>query len=71
MTTGLVILDVLDDFVDGVLANPPAKPSIDPIAWPTDAARNRNDWSVIYANDARQPGDFAAEIVQRPALTGG
>jgi nicotinamidase-related amidase len=70
MRTGLVVLDMLDDFVDGVLANPAAKQIIDPIARVVDAARRREDWVVIYANDAHQPGDFEFRVFGEHALAG-
>jgi nicotinamidase-related amidase len=68
--TSLVILDMLNDFVDGTLANPAAKPIIDPIGKLTDAARDRDDWVVIYANDAHQPGDLEFEVFGEHALAG-
>lgn len=70
MRTGLIILDMLDDFVDGVLANPAAKQILDPIARLADEARRRDDWVVIYANDAHQPGDFEFRVFGEHALAG-
>ena len=61
MKTGLVILDMLNDFVDGTLANPAAKPIIGKIGEVADAVRNRDDWVVIYANDAHKPGSGAGQ----------
>jgi len=68
--TGLIILDMLDDFVDGVLANPAAKQILDPIARLAEEARRRDDWVVIYANDAHQPGDFEFRVFGEHALAG-
>jgi nicotinamidase-related amidase len=70
MRTGLIVLDMLDDFVDGVLANPAAKPIVDPIARLVADARRRDDWVVIYANDSHQPGDFEFRVFGEQALAG-
>ena len=70
MKTGLVILDMLNDFVDGTLANPAAKPIIGKIGDVADAVRNRDDWVVIYANDAHKPGDVEFEVFGEHALAG-
>lgn len=70
MKTALVILDMLDDFVDGVLANPAAKGTIEPIATLADKARKEDDWVVLYANDAHQPGDFELAIFGEHAMAG-
>ncbi|MGH3797893.1 MAG: cysteine hydrolase family protein [Pseudonocardiaceae bacterium] len=70
MTTGLIILDMLEDFVDGVLANPAARRIVEPIATLADEARRRAGWVVIYANDAHQPGDFEFKVFGEHALAG-
>jgi nicotinamidase-related amidase len=70
MTTGLVILDMLNDFVDGTLANPAARPIIDNIGRLAEAARDRDDWVVVYANDAHRPGDFEFKVFGEHALAG-
>lgn len=62
MKTGLIILDMLEDFVGGKLANPAARPIVEPIAALAQEARRREDWVVIYANDAHQPGDFEFKV---------
>jgi len=58
MNTALVIVDMLQDFVDGRLANPAAVPTIEPIGALAEAARGRKDWIVVYGND-HQPGDLS------------
>jgi nicotinamidase-related amidase len=68
--TGLIILDMLQDFVSGKLANPAAGPIIEPIAALARGARPRADWMVIYANDAHQPGDFEFKVFGEHALAG-
>ena len=70
MKTALVILDMLNDFVDGTLANPAAKPIIGTIDRLAAEARNRTDWMVVYANDAHRPGDVEFEVFGEHALAG-
>jgi nicotinamidase-related amidase len=70
MRTGLIILDMLNDFVEGILANPAAKVIFDPIARLLADARRRDDWVVVYANDAHQPGDFEFRVFGEHALAG-
>jgi nicotinamidase-related amidase len=70
MKTALVILDMLNDFVDGTLANPAAKLIIDPIASLAEVARANDDWVVVYANDAHQPGDLEFAIFGEHAVAG-
>jgi nicotinamidase-related amidase len=70
MKTALVVLDMLNDFVDGTLANPAAKPIIGSIDQLAQAARGRSDWMVVYANDAHQPGDVEFEVFGEHALAG-
>jgi nicotinamidase-related amidase len=68
--TGLLVVDMLNDFVDGVLANPAAKPTIDPIGTLIDQARTKPDWVTIYANDAHRPGDLEFEVFGEHAVAG-
>jgi nicotinamidase-related amidase len=70
MKTGLVILDMLNDFVDGTLANPAARPIIGKIDQLAHAARNRDGWVVVYVNDAHRPGDLEFEVFGEHALAG-
>jgi len=70
MKTALVVLDMLNDFVDGTLANSAAKPIIGQIDRLTEAARGRDDWLVIYANDAHQPNDLEFAVFGEHALAG-
>lgn len=68
--TALVVLDMLNDFVDGTLANPAAKPIIDPIADLIDRARAKTDWVVVYANDAHQENDLEFKVFGEHAVAG-
>lgn len=70
MKTALVVLDMLNDFVDGTLANPAARPIIGNIDRLAAEARSRNDWMVVYANDAHRPGDVEFEVFGEHALAG-
>jgi nicotinamidase-related amidase len=70
MKTALVILDMLNDFVDGRLANSAAVPIIDPIASLAAKVRELPDWVVVYANDAHQPGDLEFRVFGEHALAG-
>jgi len=69
-TTALVVLDMLNDFVDGTLANPAAQPTIDPIAELAKKAREHEDWVVVYANDAHKNGDFEFKVFGEHAIAG-
>jgi nicotinamidase-related amidase len=68
--TAVVVLDMLNDFVDGTLANPVAKQIIDPAARLVDKARTEPDWLVVYGNDAHQPGDLEFAVFGEHALAG-
>jgi len=70
MATALLVLDMLADFTSGRLANPAAARITDPIAALTRAAREREDWLVIYGNDAHRPGDFELAVFGEHAMAG-
>ena len=70
MKTALVIVDMLNDFVDGVLANPAAADIVAPIAALAEEARQRDDWVVIYANDAHHDGDLEYDVFGVHAVEG-
>jgi nicotinamidase-related amidase len=70
MPTGLLVLDMLDDFITGKLANPAAESIIEPIAALTRAARDRDDWLVVYGSDAHQPGDLELAVFGEHAMAG-
>jgi nicotinamidase-related amidase len=52
----LIIVDMLNDFVDGKLANPKAQAIIAPLQQLLQHARDE-DWVVVFSNDAHNPGD--------------
>jgi nicotinamidase-related amidase len=70
MKTALMVLDMLTDFTTGKLANQPGEQIIEPIAALTRAARERDDWLVIYGNDAHRPGDFELAVFGEHAMSG-
>jgi nicotinamidase-related amidase len=70
MKTALVVLDMLNDFVDGALANRAAVPIIDTIASLAAKARLDPNWVVVFANDAHRPGDLEFKVFGEHALVG-
>ncbi len=68
MQTALVIVDMVNDFVDGVLANPAAKSIVGPIALSAERARARGDWVVFYANDAHLLTDVELRVFPPHAM---
>jgi nicotinamidase-related amidase len=70
MATALLVLDMLTDFTAGKLANPAAQQIIKPIAALARAARDRDDWMVVYGNDAHRPGDFELAVFGEHAMAG-
>jgi nicotinamidase-related amidase len=62
MKNGLVVIDMLNDFQDGVLANSAAEAIVEPLKKLMDAARSSDDWIVIYGNDAHKPGDLEYKV---------
>ena len=70
MTTALLVLDMLTDFTNGKLANPAAVRVTGNIAGLIRAARDQDDWIVIYGNDAHRPGDFELAVFGEHAMAG-
>ena len=70
MVTALLVLDMLTDFTSGRLANPAAGQIIEPIAALARVARERDDWLVVYGNDAHRPGDFELAVFGEHAMVG-
>ncbi|OTA17046.1 pyrazinamidase/nicotinamidase [Xenorhabdus vietnamensis] len=67
----LIIIDMLNDFVTGVLANEERAMKIIPVIQRTiNYARNRHDWLVVYANDAHQITDREIDVWGKHALAG-
>ncbi|MDC9596732.1 cysteine hydrolase family protein [Xenorhabdus anantnagensis] len=67
----LVIIDMLNDFVTGVLANEKEAMKIIPVIQRAiNYARNQRDWLVVYANDAHHATDREVGIWGNHALIG-
>jgi nicotinamidase-related amidase len=70
MNTGLVVIDMLNDFHDGALANPAAEGIVEPLKKLIDAARADENWIIIYGNDAHKPGDPDLGVFGEHAIAG-
>ena len=70
MATALLVLDMLDDFITGKLANPAAERIIEPIGGLARTARARDDWLVVYGSDAHQAGDLELAVFGEHAMAG-
>jgi nicotinamidase-related amidase len=67
----LVVIDMLNDFVTGKIANPRAEGIIPNIRDLVEKARSdRKDWLVVYANDAHLPEDFELKVWGEHAMAG-
>ena len=69
MRPAVIVIDMLEDFVTGALANPRCERIIPPLAELLDGARERG-WPVCYGNDAHLPGDPEEKVWGRHALVG-
>lgn len=65
----LIIVDMLKDFVDGALANPRAQAIIPPLRQLLAHARE-DGWTVVFSNDAHQPGDPELRVWGEHAMAG-
>src|SRR5712691_11859921 len=66
---GVVIIDMLDDFVDGALANGRARAIVPSLKRILEHAR-REGWVVVFSNDAHQPGDPELNVWGEHAMAG-
>ena len=66
----LVIVDMLDDFVTGALANPDAQRIVAPLSRLLAHARANEDWVVVFSNDAHHPSDPELRVWGPHALAG-
>jgi nicotinamidase-related amidase len=66
----LVIVDMLDDFVTGALANPHAERIVEPLARLLEHARADRDWVVVFSNDAHDPSDPELRVWGEHAMAG-
>ncbi len=67
----LVVIDMLNDFVTGKIANPRSERIIPTIRDLLERARSdRGEWLVVYANDAHLPQDFELAVWGEHAMAG-
>jgi nicotinamidase-related amidase len=65
----LVIIDMLEDFVHGALANPRAEAIVPPLRRLLGHARARG-WVIVFSNDAHLPGDPELRVWGEHAMAG-
>ena len=65
----LVIVDMLNDFVDGKLGNPKAQAIIEPLQKLLARAREEG-WVVVFSNDAHHPDDPELRVWGEHAMAG-
>lgn len=65
----VIVIDMLNDFVTGALANPAGEAITPNIAALIDYARSQH-WMVVFANDAHLPGDYEEKVWGPHALAG-
>ena len=66
----LVIVDMLDDFVTGALANPRAERIVEPLGRLLEHARADPDWVVVFSNDAHHASDPELRVWGEHAMAG-
>jgi nicotinamidase-related amidase len=69
LVKALIVLDMLDDFVHGALANPRAQGIIPPIQRLLAHARDEG-WVVVFSNDAHHPDDPELRVWGEHAMAG-
>jgi len=65
----LIIVDMLNDFVDGKLANPKAQAIVEPLQRLLAHARE-DGWVVVFSNDAHQPEDPELRVWGEHSMAG-
>ena len=65
----LIVVDMLDDFVTGKLANPRARQIVPPLQRLLAHARAEG-WAVVFSNDAHEPGDPELKVWGEHAMAG-
>ena len=65
----LIIVDMLNDFVDGKLANPKAQAIVEPLQRLLEHARE-DGWVVVFSNDAHHPDDPELKVWGEHAMAG-
>jgi nicotinamidase-related amidase len=65
----LIIVDMLNDFVDGKLSNPKAQAIVAPLQQLLQHAREE-EWVVVFSNDAHEPDDPELRVWGEHAMAG-
>lgn len=65
----VIVIDMLNDFVTGVLANPAGEAITPKLAELLREARTHG-WLVVFANDAHLPGDYEEKVWGPHAMAG-
>jgi len=65
----LIVIDMLEDFVRGPLANARVEPIVPPLRHLLAHARE-SGWLVVFANDAHEPGDAELAVWGEHAMSG-
>jgi nicotinamidase-related amidase len=65
----LIIVDMLNDFVDGKLANPKAQAIVEPLERLLAHARE-DGWVIVFSNDAHHPDDPELKVWGEHAMAG-
>jgi nicotinamidase-related amidase len=65
----LIVIDMLEDFVHGTLANPHVESILDPLQRLLAHARSEG-WVVVFSNDAHERGDPELSIWGEHAMAG-
>src|SRR6266540_4163682 len=67
----LLVVDMVNDFMTGKIANPRAERIVPHIQQLLEQARaDSGDWLVVYANDAHLPSDFELRVWGEHAMAG-
>jgi nicotinamidase-related amidase len=68
---GLIVIDMLEDFVTGVIGTPRAESIVPQVLQLVEHARaNPSEWKVFYANDSHLPEDYDVKIFGEHAMRG-
>lgn len=70
MGDAVIVLDMLNDFVTGAIANDRAENIIPTLRDELLPAARANGVAVVYANDAHRPEDFELEVWGEHAMAG-
>jgi nicotinamidase-related amidase len=68
---GLIVIDMLNDFVTGVIGTPRAESIVPQVQQLVEHARaNPSEWKVFHASDSHLPDDYDVQIFGEHAMRG-